>query len=113
LRPGGTSSSGGNGETNPTNPAMPVILQVSQSNSVTDINGLASAAPTAGGFSAPLEVDVAATAGVSGFLDYPLQLLPAPSTGTAPPSIGKLPVRVVRPIWIEEDSTERPNADNP
>ena len=112
LRPGGTSSGGGNGETNPINPAMPVILQVSQSNAVTDINGLASVAPSAGGFSAPLEVDVAATAGVSGFLDYPLQLLPAISTGTASPPAGRLPIRIVRPIWIEEDRTERPNADD-
>ena len=111
LRPGGASSGGGNGETNPTNPAMPVILQVSQSNSVTDINGLASVSPSAGGFTAPLEVNVAATAGVSGFLDYPLQLLPAPATGTAPP-VEKLPIRIVHPIWIEEDRTERPNADD-
>jgi hypothetical protein len=111
LRPGGMSSGGGSGETNPINPAMPVILQVSQSNSVTDINGLASVSPSAGGFSAPLEVNVAATAGISGYLDYPLQLLPAPATGTAPP-VEKLPIRIVRPIWIEEDRTERPNADD-
>jgi len=113
LRPGGTSSGGGNGETNPTNPAMPVVLQVSQSNAVTDINGLASVAPSAGGFSAPLEVDVATRAGISGFLDYPLQLLPAISTGTAPPPTGRLPIRIVRPIWIEEIRTERSNADDP
>ena len=113
LRPGGTSSGGGNGETNPTNPAMPVILQVSQSNVVTDINGLASVAPSAGGFSAPLEVDVAVMAGLSSFLDYPLQLLPAPATGTALPPIGRLPVRIVRPVWIEEDRTERPNVNDP
>jgi hypothetical protein len=113
LRPGGTSPGGGSGETNPINPAMPVILQVSQSNSVTDINGLASVAPSAGTFSAPLEVDVAATAGLSGFLDYPLQLLPAPSTGTAPPSVGRLPMRIVRPIRIEQNRMERPNPDDP
>jgi hypothetical protein len=112
LRPGGSASGSGDGETNPTNPAMPVILQVSQSNTVTNINGLARASPSAGGFSAPLEVDVAATAGVSGFLDYPLQLLPGPAAGTFPPTVGRLPVRIVRPIWIEEDRTERPNADD-
>jgi len=112
LRPGGTSPGGGDGETNPTNPAMPVILQVSQSNAVTDINGLASVAPSSGGFSAPLEVDIAATAGLSGFLDYPLQLLPGPAAGTTPPTVGRLPVRIVRPIWIEEDRTEPPNADD-
>jgi hypothetical protein len=112
LRPGGMSPGGGDGETNPTNPAMPVILQVSQSNASTDINGLVSVGPSAGGFSAPLEVDVAVSAGVSGFLDYPLQLLPAPATGTAPP-VEKLPVRIVRPISMAEDRTERRNGNDP
>ncbi len=113
LRPGGTSPGGGNDETNPSNPAMPVILQVSQTSAITDSNGLASVAPSAGGFSAPLEVNVAATAGISGFLDYPLELLPAPSTGTVLPPVGRLPVRIVRPVWIEENRTERPRADAP
>jgi hypothetical protein len=54
---------GRNGETNPTNPGMPVILQVSQSSATTDINGLANIVPSAGGFAAPLEVDVAVMAG--------------------------------------------------
>ncbi len=106
LRPGGTSSTGGDGETNPGNPAMPVILQVSQSSALTDMNGLASIVPSAGGFSAPVEVDVAVAAGSSGFLDYPLELLPAPMIGTAPPPTGRLPVRIVRPIRIEENRTE-------
>jgi len=68
LREGGTSSGG--------NPAMPVILQVSQSNATTDLNGLASIVPSAGSFSPPLEVDVGATAGTSAWLDYPLEEVP-------------------------------------
>jgi hypothetical protein len=95
LRPGGTSPGSGSGETNPTNPtnpAMPVILQVSESSATTDINGLASIAPSPGGFSAPLEVDVAVTAGIAVALDYPLEVFPAlagsnSSEGTAPTSV--------------------------
>ena len=81
LRPGGTSSTGGNGETIPGNPAMPVILKVSQSTAITDINGLASIVPSSAGFSPPLEVDVGVTAGTSAWLDYPLEVFPALSGG--------------------------------
>jgi hypothetical protein len=107
LRPGGTSSGGGGGETNPGNPAMPVILEVSQSSAITDVNGLASIVPSAGKFSAPLEVDVGVTAGTSGWLDYPLEVFPAPVSGndaggTDPPSIRQLPVRIARTIEIQE-----------
>jgi hypothetical protein len=106
LRPGGTSSSGGGGETNPGNPAMPVILKVSQSSAITDTNGLASMVPSGSGFRAPLEVDVGVTAAASGWLDYPLEVFPAPvsgnSAGTDPPSMRRLPVRIARPVEIQE-----------
>ncbi|HTP85348.1 MAG TPA: Ig-like domain-containing protein, partial [Bryobacteraceae bacterium] len=100
LRPGGTPSGGGNGETNSGNPAMPVILSVSQSSAATDISGLASIVPSAGAFSAPVEVDVAVAAGTSALLDYPLELLPSPtssdhSTGTLPSRIGNVPIRIL------------------
>jgi len=75
LRPVGASSAGG--VTNPTNPVMPVILQVSQSSATSDLNGLANVVPSAGGFEAPVEVDVTVTAGTSAWLDYPLEVLPA------------------------------------
>ena len=73
------------GETHPGNPATSVILQVSQSTAITDINGLASIAP-AGGFSAPLKVDVAVTTGTGALLDYPLELLPGTSGSQGRPS---------------------------
>jgi hypothetical protein len=76
LRPAGSSSTGGNGETNPINPNMPVILSVIQSSVTSDINGLASVTPSNGGFSAPLEVDVSISTGTSAFLNDPLELLP-------------------------------------
>jgi len=107
LRPEGTSEASGGGETDPTNPAMPVILQVTQTVTTTDLSGLASTIPSGGGFSAPVEVDVAVTAGISSLLDYPLEILPAfkvgsSAGGTGPPPIRTLPVRVVRPMEIQE-----------
>jgi hypothetical protein len=95
LRPGGTVPRVGSGDTNSGNPAMPVILKVTQSSAMTDANGLASLTPSSGGFSAPLEVNVQAAAGVNAFLNDPLLLLPAPPTGTGGAS---LTTSVRRPI---------------
>ena len=83
LRPQGSGSSDGNS-------GMPVILDVSQSNTVTDISGIASIVPPSSGFSAPFEVDVAVTAGSGMMLDFPLQVLPGTATdnlGTTAPCI--------------------------
>ena len=106
LRPGGSSPSGGSGETNPGNPAMPVILAVSQSSVATDVDGLASIVPSAGKFCAPLKVDVGVTAGTNGWLDYPLEVFPSPasgnSAGVAPPSMRRVPVRIARPSETQE-----------
>jgi hypothetical protein len=93
LRPGGDSSAGGNGETNPTNPAMPVILKVSQNIAASDMNGLASLVPSSGGFTAPVDVDVAVTAGLNSCLVYPLEVFPAPVTGNSSEETGSQSVR--------------------
>jgi hypothetical protein len=115
LRPGGIPSADGNGETRSGNPATPVILQVSQSNATTDVNGLASIVPSAGGFTAPLEVDVAITTGTNAFIDYPLELLPAVSNspGTPQPLMGTIPARTVRPTVIEENQRSQRQTDQP
>ncbi len=103
LRPGGTSSGNGGGDLNPGNPAMPVILQVSQSSTITDATGSANIVPSSGGFSPPLEVDVAITAGTAGFLDDPLQVFPQPG-GT---SLGsRLPTFLRRPVTLFETRSE-------
>ena len=78
LRPGGTAPGGAGGDTNSGNPAMPVILKVSQASAVSDANGLVSVVPSSGGFTGPLEVDVAVTAGASASRDYPLQVVIPP-----------------------------------
>jgi hypothetical protein len=98
LRGGGFVPGVGHGDTNPGNPGMPVILKVTQSIAVTDSNGLASVVPSGGGFSAPVEVDVSATAGTSAFIDNPLFVMPAPPSG---PGSGSMPVRAPMAIPVE------------
>jgi hypothetical protein len=91
LRAGGSTSGGGSGETNPINPAMPVILSVSQSTVASDVNGLASITPSSGGFSAPLEADVAIAAGTTATLNDTLELLPGLTGGADSPGSDRPP----------------------
>jgi hypothetical protein len=91
LRPGGSAPSGGNGETNAGNPAMPVILSVNQTAATTDLNGIASIIPSSDRFSPPLEVDILASGGNGGLLDFPLQLLPAAVSSSTSGSTNSLP----------------------
>jgi len=85
LRPGGSSSSSGNGETNTGNPAMPVILSVTETSIATDINGLAGMTPSIGTFSPPLWVNVTTNA-AGALLNDSLQVLPAaPSASPSAP----------------------------
>jgi hypothetical protein len=112
LRPGGTFAGDGSGEISSTNPSMPVILQVSQSTITTDINGLASIVPSAGVLSAPLEFEIAITAGAGAVLDYSLLLLPAIS-GVAPPLVERPPVSIRHPVRMEPDRIDQPQKDEP
>ena len=101
LRRGGTSPAPGDGETTPVNPAMPVILQVAQTVTSTDINGLANLVPSRGTFSAPFDVDVLVAAGSNALLDYSLEVLPAQASGNNVSPINLQPMfRPVRsPLW--------------
>jgi hypothetical protein len=72
MRPAGNSDE----------PTTPVILNASQNYVLSDANGLASILPASAGFSAPLQVNVMATAGTNALLDYALQLLPPFDSGT-------------------------------
>ena len=94
---------------------MPTILQVTSSTALTDSNGLANIVPSAGGFSAPLEVEVGVAAGISATLEYPLKLLPplnTESSGHIPARIA--PLRLRGPIRIVgERAVERPQLDDP
>jgi hypothetical protein len=101
LRPGGTGSGIGDGETDPGNPAMPVILSVSQSNGVSNVQGLASVTPSGAGFSPPVEVDVAVSAGVSALLDFPLFVLRALASEETPAT--HAPVRAPLRAPLDEE----------
>lgn len=97
MRPGGTVPGAGGGDTNSGRPAMPVILKVTQNNTTSDGNGLASITPSSGGFGAPVEVEVSAAAGATAFLDNPLLLLPPPSV-TGSSQQGSVAVKN-HPVW--------------
>ncbi len=103
LRPGGTAPGDGGGETKSGNPAMPVVLKVTQSSAASDVNGLANIVPSSSGFSGPLEVDVAVTAGINASLDYPLQIVvPSVATsGSMSPPIAP-PVRIRAPLEMKK-----------
>ena len=77
FRSGGSPPTGADGETNPGNPAMPVILSVTQTNVISDIDGLVNLVPSDGGFGAPVSVDLQVAAG-GARLDCLLQTVPAP-----------------------------------
>ncbi len=102
LRAGGTAPVGIGGESNPGNPSAPVILQVSQSGAITDMDGFASVVASGGGFSPPVDVDVTVTAGSSGFLDDLLKIVPPMSnlSETRLPPFDRHPVslRQVAPV---------------
>jgi hypothetical protein len=99
LRPGGTATVGGDGEMAPGDSAMPVILKATQSSATTDINGLANIVPSSSGFSPPVEVDVTVTAGIGGWIDFPLQLfapliIRSEADGISPPPVDQPPLRI-------------------
>lgn len=100
-RPGGTSPGAGDGETNSIHPAVPVILQVTQSSTLTDVNGFANIVPSRSSFSPPVQVDVSVAAGTAALLDIPLQVLPAVSVGSSPAtsSADPVPMPVRKPLW--------------
>jgi hypothetical protein len=88
---------------------MPVILKVTQNIAASDMNGLASLVPSSGGFSAPVDVDVAVTAGLSAWLDYALQVFPAPINGNSSNATGAPTVRrpLVHVLGIETEGKEK------
>ncbi len=80
LRPGGSLTIGGSSETNTENSAMPVILKATQTTALSDSNGLVSVLPASGGFSAPLEINISASAGTNASANALFPVMPAPLT---------------------------------
>jgi hypothetical protein len=77
MRPAASVPAGGSAGDNGGDPALPVILSVSQTSVQSDANGMARLTPSTGGFSGPLEIQVAATAGTTAALQNVLQAFPA------------------------------------
>jgi hypothetical protein len=77
MRPAGSTPAGTTGGGNSGAPALPVILSVSQTTVQSDANGMARLTPSTGGFSGPLEIQVAATAGTTPALQNVLLAFPA------------------------------------
>jgi hypothetical protein len=81
-----------------TTTGMPVILSASQSTAQSDINGLASFAPSVESFTGPLEIEIQVSAGATGVLQDELESVPAGTGGnTSPPTSGPLPGGVPAP----------------
>lgn len=101
LRPAETSTT--------STSAMPEILSVSQNNVTTDLNGLASMIPSSAGFSPPLEVDIAVSAGVSASLDDPEELLPAITgapRGTPQSPVSRWPLHAPAAVGTERRTSD-------
>lgn len=95
LRPQGSDAGSGNS----TNSGMPVILSVSASTVASDVNGLASITPSSAGFSPPLEVDVAISAGANAALNDALQLFPS-ATGISGEQVIRVDPRPPLPLLL-------------
>jgi hypothetical protein len=68
---------------------MSVILGASQTNILSDVNGLASIVPSVGSFTGALEVEIQVSAGATALLQDQLETFPQASStgssGTSPP----------------------------
>jgi IPT/TIG domain len=97
------------GETGAGTTAMPIILASTQTALTSDANGLASLTPSPGSIAGAVEIEVMATAGLSGLQQFELESIWMLSAGSNTPGPGGtttlLPAK--RPIWIcpnEDDS---------
>ena len=76
---------------------MPVILSASQITVQSDVNGLASIAPSVGSFNGTLEIQIQVSAGTTAALQDELESVPAASGGNTFPTTGRWPGSVPAP----------------
>ena len=86
LRPAGNDLTLATGDPIVTQPGMPVILSASQTAMQSDVNGLASFAPSVGSFTGPLEIEIEVSAGTTAVLEDELETFPAGNGGNAFPT---------------------------
>lgn len=111
MRPTGNNSGGSGGDPLTTNPGMPVILGTSQSIVLSDVNGLASIAPSLGLFAPPVEIAMTASAGTNASLQYTLEALPAFGGGTG--RVGQRPKLRLPAAFTPDASSGEPRRDAP
>jgi hypothetical protein len=98
LRPVGNNPTLAPSDPTVTTTGMPVILSASQSTAQSDINGLASFAPSVESFTGPLEIEIQVSAGATGVLRDELESVPAGTGGkTSLPTSGPWPGGVPAP----------------
>ena len=93
---------------------MKVLLGSSQAMPVSDANGLASLAPTTGGLSRPVDLEITATAGASTSLQYQLSVIPplSPSTGASTGMARRRTQPKPGPkFWLDRDLRELESQD--
>jgi hypothetical protein len=76
LRPAGSNLILTPGDPGVTQPGMPVILSEGQSTAQSDVNGLASFAPSVGSFTGPLEIEIQVWAGTTAVVQEELESFP-------------------------------------
>jgi hypothetical protein len=89
MRPIGNSPTPAPGDTTVTETGMPVILSASQSTVQSDVSGMASLVPSAGSFTAPLEIQIQISAGTTAALSDEMQIIQASDSGNATPAFSK------------------------
>lgn len=98
LRPAGNGLTSPPGDPTITQTGMPVILSASQSTVQSDVNGLVSLIPTAGSFTAPLEIQIQVSAGTTASLQGEMEIIQANdssgnTSSTLSPWQGSVPAR--------------------
>jgi hypothetical protein len=97
MRPSGDGLPPAPGDPSGTQTGMPVILSASQITVPSDVNGLASIAPTVGSFTGTLQIEIQVSAGTTAVLQDELESVPAASSGNTSPTFSQWPGSVPAP----------------
>ena len=107
LRPLGNELTLAPGDPTVTQTGMPVILSASQITVQSDVNGLASFAPSVGSFTGPLEIEIQVSAGTTATLQDVMETFPESGGNTSPPTSSLWHGSVSRPERSTDTTTHR------
>jgi hypothetical protein len=106
MRPSGDGLPPAPGDPSGTQTGMPVILSASQITVQSDVNGLASIAPSVGSFTGTLQIQIQVSAGTTAVLQDELESVPAASGGNTSPTFSQWPGSVPAPRGPEGGSVQ-------